>query len=107
MAAVEALEKNARELRDARTRLSLPIVRPPPVERPVTDLEYGALSILLDSKQISLRDLKNIDSWVAGGDPVNGWGWLITWLQKQPDIPLKPRLRVGWPSPGTPKSGGP
>jgi hypothetical protein len=79
-----------------------------PVERPVTDLEYGALSILLDSKQISLHDLKSIDSWLDATNPSWGtWGWLISWLQKQPDIPVKPRRRVDWSSPGTPKSAGP
>ncbi len=69
----------------------------------MTDLEYWQLSILLDTKQISLHDLVNIDTWVAGAVPDDPWGWLITWLYQQPDI-IKPRLRVDWSSPGAPRS---
>jgi hypothetical protein len=59
----------------------------------MTDDQYQILSILLETKELTLQDLQLIGQWLTVISADHQWEALIEWLYNRPDVELKPRRR--------------
>jgi hypothetical protein len=59
----------------------------------MTDLEYDTLTILLEVKVLTKKELHSISTALASPCEA-GWGWLIDWLNAKPNVEPKRRRRL-------------